>query len=673
MTLDRPLELDHVPPADDLDLYVANLSRNVQFTSENTEIDRRGHLMVMHTLDAQIRSARFTDMGRTDKSKELEDWEFEDIEPGAVGWNGEARALGGTNVRGRYTVHFHRGGADPRLTPAVVADSVVTGDPGWAFTNHSGHVDFERNVAYGNSGAGFFTEAGDEVGRWVDNIAIRTIMPTFRLGDEGAIDPDLQADRQSFGVDGDGFWFQGNRVDVIGNVSAGSTAHGLIWWSEALAEADLGTVSTVRVDTLPDPSLIPDRAEIPVWWAPLGEVRDNVAYGSTVGFRSRYVHGASYLEDPEVPPAAYIETLNPVFDGMTTWDVRDGVLMNYNERVTIRNIRAIGTAFPFEHNYGATAAIGVGIDVGNDATFGPGVIEDVDVSGFEVGIIGPRHGRWTIDDAHISATTDLLLHDPQHTERSLDITDLTFGDLSGTPLANATADRRHVVLAYDWAGDGDGVDPSTAEDPAGSPYQVDRVTLDGRGLYSTAAADQLPGGGATDPRVVNGVLSDAAAVPTITHVPGRGAIGGDDGEEFDDEFEDGDDGEHRDEDDEFDEGGERPDEDGDEDEEREDGEEFDADTSPDFERVESVIIALEDGDEGDVDPDLAERVRVILEDAAARQGTGLDDVIDEAIDALDELLGQIEDAGGDLDPGACTDAGDHVLAERLRCAILDTA
>ncbi|MEO1058384.1 MAG: G8 domain-containing protein, partial [Actinomycetota bacterium] len=179
IALDRPLDAHHVPPADDLDLYVANLSRNVVLSSENPAIDRRGHLMIAHTLAADIRGARFSEMGRTDKSRELDDVEFVDIEPGAVGWTGEFSALGGTNVRGRYSVHFHRGGALPTSEPAVIADSVVTGDPGWAFTNHSSHVDFVRNVAYDSAGAGFFTEAGDETGRWIDNIAIRSVMPGF--------------------------------------------------------------------------------------------------------------------------------------------------------------------------------------------------------------------------------------------------------------------------------------------------------------------------------------------------------------------------------------------------------------------------------------------------------------------------------------------------------------
>ena len=554
--LDRPLDTDHVPPASDLDLYVANLTRNVRFTSENAELDRRGHLMIAHTLNAHISGAQFIEMGRTDKSRELDDVEFIGIEPGAVDWSGEYEALGGTNIRGRYSVHVHRGGADPASTPAVIADSVVTGDPGWAYTNHSSHVDFLRNVAYDNAGAGFFTEAGDEVGRWIDNIAIRSVMANFTLGDEGAIDPDVRADRQDFGIDGDGFWLQGNRVDLIGNVAAGATAHGIIWWSEGLAEADLGSVSSVEVATLPEPGLIPGRRTIPVWWSPMGEVRDNVAYGATIGFRSRYVHGATYLEDPDVPPLAYVETLQPVIDGMTTWDVRDGVLMNYNERLTLRNIRAIGRGTPFRHNYGATAAIGVGIDVGNDATFGPGAIEQADVRGFEVGLIGPRHGAWRIDDIAVAATTDVLLHSPEHTERNLAISNLRQLPLTGTALSDRDEQRRHIVLAYDYAGDGDGVDPSTADDTFVRDRRAllgDRVTVDGRGVYSLAqhpdaapiddglgggmsnrdlfarsgtapGGTLLPADAALDPRIVNGAIGAPAASPTLTHSPGRGGI-----------------------------------------------------------------------------------------------------------------------------------------------------
>ena len=42
VTLDRPLELDHVPPRADLSVWVANTTRNVVVDSENREVARRG-------------------------------------------------------------------------------------------------------------------------------------------------------------------------------------------------------------------------------------------------------------------------------------------------------------------------------------------------------------------------------------------------------------------------------------------------------------------------------------------------------------------------------------------------------------------------------------------------------------------------------------------------------
>ncbi|MEM9201041.1 MAG: G8 domain-containing protein [Actinomycetota bacterium] len=658
----EPLQRDHVPPANDLDLYVANLTRNVQFSSENPQIDRRGHLMVMHTLDAQIRGAQFTDMGRTDKSRELTDVEFDEIEPGAVGWNGQFELLGGDNVRGRYTVHFHRGGADPRSTPGVVADSVVIGDPGWAFTNHSSHVDFLRNVAYDNAGAGFFTEAGDETGRWIDNIAIRTVMPNFTFGDEGAIDPDLRANRQDFGIDGDGFWLQGNRMDLIGNVSAGSTAHGIIWWSESLAEADLGRVAMVDVATLPDPSLVPDRDQIEVWWAPLGEVRDNVAYGSTVGFRARYIHGASYLNDPNVPPMAYIESLTPTIDGMVTWDVRDGVLMNYNERLNLKNIRAIGNAVPFKHNFGHTAAIGVGLDLNNDATFGPGSIENVDLRNFEVGFLAPRHGLWTVRNVTTAATTDVLIHNPLHTERSLEMESFTFAPLNGTDLAGREGSRRNVVLAYDANGDGDGVDPTTAEDgPTGEPQKADRVTWDGLGLYSPASID-LPADARTDARVTNGLVGTPAPVPTMTHVPGEGAM---------DEGDEGGDDEDRD------------DEDGEDDDRNEDGQSGDADDErddADDERSDEDDDDRddEDGDDRDQEGDLREfdSVEQLIEQTLADLRGVLASADQETIDELVEWCGsdefEADDPFGLICIAQSTDGETSPIAEAAEDDAFDT-
>jgi hypothetical protein len=88
-----------------LNLYIANTTRNVIFETENGEtapISRRGHVMFMHNPDVIVENAGFYNLGRTDKSKLIDDPE-KNID-GSVGF--------GTNPRGRYALHFHRTGVD---------------------------------------------------------------------------------------------------------------------------------------------------------------------------------------------------------------------------------------------------------------------------------------------------------------------------------------------------------------------------------------------------------------------------------------------------------------------------------------------------------------------------------------------------------------------------------
>ncbi|MEM6689247.1 MAG: G8 domain-containing protein, partial [Planctomycetota bacterium] len=394
-----PLALDHIPPESDLNVYVANKTRNVQISSENASVAHRGHIMLMHTLDVDIQNAQLKDLGRTDKTRPLDDifFEFPDVvgnETSApVVFNTETGPR--TNVRGRYALHFHRGGVDPNSTPALVSGSVVDGSPGWGFVNHSANVNMVNNVAYNVQGTAFYTEVGDEIGSMVGNIAIRSVNPTFTLDDEGAIDPDLGLDRMDFGNDGDGFWLSGHMVSMRDNVAAGASAHGIIIWSDGVIEPDLARGrSSVQVANVANGNLITGRDTIPTWWAPLADIQNNESYGATVGFRSRYVHSAGYLgeigSDFHAPPdQAYIDTLNPTIDGLTVWGSRDGMLMNYNERMSIRNARLVGTGAPYVQN-GGTADTGVGLDMYNEVTRGPGVIENVTIEGFNMGFLAPR-------------------------------------------------------------------------------------------------------------------------------------------------------------------------------------------------------------------------------------------------------------------------------------------
>lgn len=66
-----PLQYDHRAPRADLKASVANFSRNVQFETENGEtvpVHRRGHVMLMHHTNYDVRYAQFHYLGRTDKS-----------------------------------------------------------------------------------------------------------------------------------------------------------------------------------------------------------------------------------------------------------------------------------------------------------------------------------------------------------------------------------------------------------------------------------------------------------------------------------------------------------------------------------------------------------------------------------------------------------------------------
>ncbi|MCR9197394.1 MAG: G8 domain-containing protein, partial [Planctomycetaceae bacterium] len=492
VTLDRALNSDHVPPRSDLNVYVANTTRNVQLESENTQLDRRGHVMFMHTLDASVAHASFLALGRTDKSRPLDDINF-DFTEGAVGNETSAGVVfttttgARTNVRGRYSVHFHRGGTSPTSTPAVVSGSVVVGSPGYGFVNHTSNVNFIDNVAYNVAGSAYYTEAGDEIGTMTGNIAIRTVSPTFRLGDEGAIDPDLRADVQDFGVDGDGFWLSGHLVSMNGNVSAGATGHGIIIWSDGLVEADRGR-ATVRVADVANGHLITGRETIPTWWAPMAEMTNNESYGATIGFRSRYVHSAVYLGEQgsafHTPPdQAYIDTLNPVVDGLTVWGSRDGVLLNYNERLSLKNARIIGTGAPYVQN-GGTADTGVGIDMYNEVSRGPGVLENIQVEGFNMGILMPRHDSWSVSNVSLSNTTDMLITEARAAARQLDMNNVTFGSLDGTAVAGNEGQRQNVVMQADLEAD------------AAQPYWFlleNRTTLNGQGLYfNQQAASHVP-------------------------------------------------------------------------------------------------------------------------------------------------------------------------------------
>ncbi|MEM8913246.1 MAG: G8 domain-containing protein, partial [Planctomycetota bacterium] len=429
------LQQDHVSPRDDLQVHVANLSRNVQFTSENTDAEHRGHIMFMHTNDVDVRYASFQGLGRTDKSIDLEDWRLVSGSEGSVGEDlTEVEDLGGFNVRGRYSVHFHRGGFGGE--PGLVQGAVVRDDPGWAYVNHSSNVDFLDNVSHNITGAAYNTEAGDEEGSFIRNIAIRTVNPNgnpnppdVEVNEDQS--PDIRVLTQDFGWQGDGFWFHGPGVTVEDNVVSGATGHGYIYWTLGLVERGLGE-NLVDAGRVPNGDRIGPAGETPIRpkQVPVPSFDGNVAYNVPKGLNIAYLHTDNRDDNdehfvlegllPEVPQE-YENLLQSTFRNFTAWNVPlSGVAAPYSGRLTFENIELIGT--------GAEGSIGLKLDQfanDNDLT-----VRNIKIDGYLTGIAAPRQGNGVIENAEISAITGIRINVPDNGPRDLQLRDLRFLPLS---------------------------------------------------------------------------------------------------------------------------------------------------------------------------------------------------------------------------------------------------
>ena len=403
IVVEAPLSEDHITPRDHLQVHVANISRNVEFTSENTAIDRRGHVMFMHTREVDVANAAFNDLGRTDKLRPLNSPYFDD--------EGFFVEETGGNTGGRYSVHFHRNGVERSGSPAVVRGSVVAGNPGWGFVNHSSYVDFIDNVAFDVVGAAFSTEAGDEIGRFQGNLAIRM----HGTGDE----PISRQEDGDFGHAGDGFWLQGPGVVVENNVAAGATGSGLILYAEPLFEDGLG-LTTFPTGNLPNPSIAEGDQSVPVSLAPLATFRGNESYGSALGAQIYYHRTFITIEEEQEKQAGY-QFAPSLMEDMSLWSNANGMQVNYTVDTEFRGFQIIGPSD------------GSG-DTGFDAASnfynrGTHRYENFVVEDYEIGFSAPRSGVIDLDGGYFKNTTDFYINEPRQLGRRMRFGgDIQFGD-----------------------------------------------------------------------------------------------------------------------------------------------------------------------------------------------------------------------------------------------------
>ncbi|TQV85898.1 G8 domain-containing protein [Aliikangiella coralliicola] len=417
ITLTSPLVKDHQALKADLDVHVANLTRNIELLSENSAILRRGHVMFMHNLNVDVNYARFYQLGRTDKTIPIDDFTWPDLD------DGPAIQLEGNNMRGRYSIHFHRGGVGVDSIPARVRGNVVEDNPGWAYVNHSGHVDFIENVSYNVVGGAFQTEAGDEKGSFIRNIALRTINPNDPLNcncPESVVDN--REDRQDFSFQGDGFWLHSGGTKVEGNVVAGASGHAYIYWPEGLIENVNGESKMMLIDSarFPNNHLLAPNQKIDVWYLPVLSFKNNIGYNATKGLEFFYLHAHHFFTgNQDKVTEAYLATLQSSFEDLIFWNIKQhSIGFNFTERVSFKNVRLVGNGNDSQ----------VGIDADHLYNLVNYQFENVSIEDFGVGMEVPTQGNVVIKGGTYANKVDFRIENPQRGPRNLTFKDIQFSD-----------------------------------------------------------------------------------------------------------------------------------------------------------------------------------------------------------------------------------------------------
>ncbi len=352
------LRYDHTAPAGyGLSIYVANLTRNIVFRTldaANVPTQQRAHVMFMHNPAVDVENAGFYDLGRTDKTTPIDD----------VGVNENGTQGQGTNVRGRYAVHFHRtGSADKNSPPAKAIDDVVWGSPGWGFVNHDSNVLMQDNVAFDVVGASFITEVGTELGSFIHNIAIKGRGDGQRH--EGDFLLTSREENFDFGFTGDGFWLQGGVLlaSVKDNVVASMAGFGFMTFGSDEGIPENMTFQVQRTN-LPDPSIITESANF-YGVLPIRSFDGNTAYNVNEGLDiwKMMRHGNAQLGVNSIRFSSN-HNVRSRFTNMKIWGVNsEGIFLEYASHVELENFLILGNpSSPITGTYtGVTMANGFGI------------------------------------------------------------------------------------------------------------------------------------------------------------------------------------------------------------------------------------------------------------------------------------------------------------------------
>lgn len=324
LTLDKPLSYDHGTPKADLKAYVANQSRNVTIATENANklpANQRGHIMFMHSDNVDVRYAEFNELGRTDKSKPLDDFLLKNDAKGSrvLDKNGDPISGKSTNIRGRYAVHLHRTGVNGNETPAVLIGNSVVGSPGWGIVQHDSYAVIEDNVSYDIVGSGFVSETGNEIGAWRNNISIKN---------QGRSDNEKSGEgNQDLGFAGHGFWFQSRSIENEGNIAAGNSGSGFFYFHRGVDQID------IEAENLAVEAWAKGQDTVKSDEAPITGFKNNEVFASDNGLR--------VIKNFQIQG----HDGRTVLDGLKAWEVAQGTELQYTSHYTLKDFELIGSDY----------------------------------------------------------------------------------------------------------------------------------------------------------------------------------------------------------------------------------------------------------------------------------------------------------------------------------------
>jgi len=354
VTFSSALQYDHGTPRADLKTSVANHTRNISIESENgasTQIHHRGHMMFMHNDDVDVRYVEFKELGRTNKSISAKNpHEFDPIMPDS-------------NVKGRYSMHFHRPGLEDIRNPAIAIGNAVFGSPGWGYVHHDGNAILHNNASYKTFGSGFVAETGNEIGSWSNNIAIYAEGMGWGTP-KSCCNVPSELDN---GRSGSGFYFEGRMVKARNNIAA-SVNSGFAYFHRGRAEdPENGLDGVIPIDSsfFDLPEAVGLSSSVTVDDVPILHFSDNETFASKLGV---FVEKRNAHQGHDV---------RSVLKDFTAWNVINGGHISYTAHYLLLNFDVIGRpSAQYSNPY-------KGIDVGTNAS--DVTIVNAKINGFAYG------------------------------------------------------------------------------------------------------------------------------------------------------------------------------------------------------------------------------------------------------------------------------------------------